>query len=275
MGLNPEDNGAVEARRLTQTLPDGKVLYSTDLTENAKRWQYPWQLAHRVSLHSELKRLATCEEGKGKPAVLRLQSRVVDVDAKEGIVTLESGEKIQSDIVVGADGVHSRMRPKVPGAEKVKSFSSGKSMFRFLLPKQKVLDDPETSKFADEDGHLLGIMGQDRRIIAYPTSDNTLLNLGCIYPASESETRSEGAGGNDWQSRGNRSKLLEIYKDFEPAVLKLLGMAEEESLKDWDLLDMEQLPTWIHEKLVLIGDAAHPFTPRKSPLLTSRADICQ
>jgi 2-polyprenyl-6-methoxyphenol hydroxylase-like FAD-dependent oxidoreductase len=255
MGLNPEDSGAVDIQRTTQIFLDGKLMYSMDLSDNAKRWQHPWQLAHRVSLHSELKRLATCEEGKGKPAVLRLQSRVADVDPKEGVVTLESGEKIKSDIVVGADGVHSRTRPRLPGAENVKPFPSDKSMFRFLLPRQKVWDDPETRKFADEDGHLFGIFGQDRRVIVYPTSNNTVLNLGCIYPVSESKMHSGEAGKSDWQTQGNINKMLEAYKDFEPAVLKLLGMA--------------QLPTWTHEKLVLIGDAAHPFTPRKSRTLTS------
>ena len=49
-------------------------------------------------------------------------------------------------------------------------------------------------------------------------------------------------------------------------MLKLLSMADEETLKVWELLDMEQLPSWTEEKLVLIGDAAHPFTPRKAPL---------
>jgi 2-polyprenyl-6-methoxyphenol hydroxylase-like FAD-dependent oxidoreductase len=97
----------------------------------------------------------------------------------------------------------------------------------------------------------------------YPTSDNTLLNFVNIHPTSESQINPDEPGSSDWQNQGNKDKMLEIYKDFEPAVLKLLSMADEETLKVWELLDMEQLPTWTHEKLVLIGDAAHPFTPRK------------
>lgn len=31
----------------------------------------------------------------------------------------------------------------------------------------------------------------------------------------------------------------------------------------WDLLDMELLPNLIKGKALLIGDAAHPFLPRK------------
>tara|TARA_R110002003_G_scaffold196_1_gene15259 strand:- start:6580 stop:7617 length:1038 start_codon:yes stop_codon:yes gene_type:complete len=265
IGLIPEAQGAVTCRRFSQWLPNGKELFSVDLDPDARRWQHPWQLAHRVSLHSELKRLATCEEGKGKPAVLRTRCRVVDVDTASGTVTLEDGETIVSDVVVGADGVHSRTRLEIPGAEAIKTFGSGKSAFRFLIPRERALADPETRKFADKDGHLVMIFGRDRRVVVYPTSDNTLLNFVNIHPTAESQVQSDKAGSSDWQNQGNIGKMLEIYKDFEPAVVKLLSMADEETLKVWELLDMEQMPTWTEGKLVLIGDAAHPFTPRRFP----------
>jgi 2-polyprenyl-6-methoxyphenol hydroxylase-like FAD-dependent oxidoreductase len=273
MGLIPEAHGAITCKVMTQLLPNGKELFTVSLERDADRWQHPWQLAHRVSLHSELKRLATREEGEGTPAVLRLRSKVVDVDVKAGVVTLADGEKIQSDVVVGADGVHSKTRPRIPGAENVKTFGSGKSAFRFLIPRQRALDEEMTRKFAEKEGHLVMIFGRDRRVVVYPTSDNTLLNFVCIHPTSESQINPQEAGSSDWQNQGNLSKLLEVYKDFEPAVLKLLGMADEETLKVWELLDMEQLPTWTEEKLVLIGDAAHPFTPRK--FLKPFFDCCE
>ncbi|KAH7078764.1 hypothetical protein BKA63DRAFT_465371 [Paraphoma chrysanthemicola] len=263
IGLIPENLGAITCRRFSQWLPNGKELFSVPLDPDAKRWQHPWQLAHRVNLHSELKRLATCEEGKGKPAILRTRSRVVDVDPASGTVTLDDGSTIVSDVVVGADGVHSRTRPKIPGAEGIKTFGSGKSAFRFLIPRERALADPETRKFAEQDGHLVMIFGRDRRVVVYPTSDNTLLNFVNIHPTAESQVQSEEAGSSDWQNQGNISKMLEVYKDFEPAVVKLLSMADEETLKVWELLDMEQLPSWTEGKLVLIGDAAHPFTPHQ------------
>lgn len=40
-------------------------------------------------------------------------------------------------------------------------------------------------------------------------------------------------------------------------------MADPTSLKVWKLLDMEVLPNWVKGKLALLGDAAHPFLPRK------------
>lgn len=56
---------------------------------------------------------------------------------------------------------------------------------------------------------------------------------------------------------------MEIYKDFGPTIRALLEKADEDTLKIWTLLDMEVLPTWISERMALLGDAAHPFLPHQ------------
>ncbi|KAF2003492.1 FAD/NAD(P)-binding domain-containing protein [Amniculicola lignicola CBS 123094] len=259
MGLFAEEGGANPTLAMTQFLPDGKVMFSVDLTKMSKMWQHEWLLAHRVKLHEALKKLATGEEGKGRPVELRTSSKVKSVDTK-GTVALESGEELQAEIVVGADGIHSRTRKVLPGGADMKTFGSGKSAFRFLMPRERALANPETKKFAEREGHLAMFMGRDRRVVIYPTMNNTLLNFVCIHPTEESEVK---ADGNDWQQQAHLGKMLEIYKDFEPALVMLLSMADEETLKVWELLDMEQLPTWTDGQLVCIGDAAHPFTPHQ------------
>ncbi len=68
----------------------------------------------------------------------------------------------------------------------------------------------------------------------------------------------------EWNKQGSIDQLLAVYKNFSPAVVKLLGKAPPESLKVWKLLDMEVLPSWVKGRLGLLGDAAHPFLPRTS-----------
>lgn len=260
MGINVEDLGAVPCKILSQTLPDGKLMFEAPIWRAAGRWQHQWFLAHRVDLHSELKKVASAEDGPGTPAILRTSTRVASVST-DGRVILESGEQLSADVVIGADGVHSKTRYALPGSQGVKSFGGGKSAFRFTMPRSRALEDPLTRPLIEKEGHLNMIMGKDRRVIIYPTRHHQLLNFVCIHPTSESDQKDQKA--DEWQSSANLNKMLEVYKGWNPAVLKILSMADEETLKVWDLLDMDQLPTWTDGQLALIGDAAHPFTPRE------------
>lgn len=82
--------------------------------------------------------------------------------------------------------------------------------------------------------------------------------------------------------------MLAIYQNFDVSVRTIIEKAEDP--KVWKLLDMDKLPTFVHERLALLGDAAHPFLPHQGqgggqaiedavalaallPLGTSRHDI--
>jgi len=57
----------------------------------------------------------------------------------------------------------------------------------------------------------------------------------------------------DWQAKGDKQKLQEIGSSFHEGFRKILAKAPEDSLKIWTLLDLEVLPTWINDKLALLG----------------------
>lgn len=261
MGIKAEDLGAVPCTLISTSKPNMDIVFRAEVWKEQHRWQHPWLLAHRVDLHSELKRRATME-GNGMSAVLRTSCRVESVTT-DGVVTLANGEKLRADVVIGADGVHSRTRCVLPGAAGVQTFGSGKSAFRFTMPRSRALADPVVKPLVEIDGHLNMFMGRDRRVIIYPTRNNEVLNFVCIHPTSESQLKDQGEDSSDWQTTGHMDKMLEIFKEFHPAIVKLLSMADQDTLKVWELLDMDQLPTWTEGHLVCIGDAAHPFTPRQ------------
>lgn len=80
---------------------------------------------------------------------------------------------------------------KVVAGEDIKAFSSGKAAFRFLVPRQKVLDNPAAAHLVAE-GYLTLWYGDDRRLVMYPCNDNTMMNFVAIHPSGLSASKGEG-----------------------------------------------------------------------------------
>lgn len=61
---------------------------------------------HRRDLHDTLKNAAVSSDRLGDPAVIRTASKVINCDTQKGTVTLESGEIVTGDLIIGADGMY-------------------------------------------------------------------------------------------------------------------------------------------------------------------------
>ncbi|KAH6684675.1 hypothetical protein B0J14DRAFT_573368 [Halenospora varia] len=257
LGIFAEEFGANPMEKMTEYTATGEITRTIDLREPNKEWQHAWLLAHRIELHNKLKTAATNPKESGSVQLIT-SSKVVNIDPVSATVALEDGTKIKGDLVIGADGVHSVARTVVAG-DGYKPFGSGKSAFRFLVPRQLALEDPVTKPFAETQGNLLIWYGNDRRVVMYPTSDNSILNFVCIHPEAETSDDS----GEGWDQTSNLEKLLQVYASFDPALLQLLKKADPLNIKIWTLLDMKVIPNWTKERLTLLGDAAHPFLPHQ------------
>ncbi|KUI65822.1 3-hydroxybenzoate 6-hydroxylase 1 [Cytospora mali] len=255
-GIYAEEFGATPMDRLQERNEKGDIIKDIDLRGMKGQWQHPWLLSHRVYLHEKLKAFATGEDGIGSPAKLQTSSKVVSVNPEKGEVTLADGTTVTGDVVLGADGIYSKSRTYIKDA---KLFRSGKAAFRFLIPRKAGLDDPVTKSIVEDLSSLGMWYGSDRRIVMYPCNDNQLLNFVCIHP----DTESHDAPGDEWNKQGDVERIMKVYKDFDPAVLALIRKVDPATVKVWQLMDMEKLPTWTEGKLALLGDAAHPFTPHQ------------
>lgn len=153
-------------------------------------------------------------------------------------------------------------------------FPAGKSCFRWLLPTEKLRHLPATQNIVRDPGVFIEWAGGDRRLVAYPCSDNTMFNLCAFLPTAEAGDAAEGISRlpkpcrlnlfitiiAGWQAVGNKSALVDGFSEFSPEVRELVHGADE-NLKVWELFDMKSLPSWVRGCSALLGDAAHPFQP--------------
>ncbi|KAH7146508.1 hypothetical protein EDB81DRAFT_842612 [Dactylonectria macrodidyma] len=256
-GLKPETFGANDTEWVTVFSSQGDVISRKHIEGIKDKYGWPWQLSHRVDLHEALKTAATSDEGPGAPAKLSLCSKVASCDPAEASITLENGNVHKGDVLIGADGVHSTLRPIISG-EDIPTFPSGGSAFRFLVPISKVKADPETAPLVDRPGELQLWEGKNRRLVIYPCRHNTELNFVCLHPDSDSQGSTEG-----WNNAASADHVLRVFDSYSKQVKALLSMADPASIKLWRLYDRRALGTWVNGSAALLGDAAHPFLPHQ------------
>ncbi|KAK3897610.1 hypothetical protein C8A05DRAFT_47840 [Staphylotrichum tortipilum] len=259
-GVMGETFGACVLSRFVERAMDGNILKDVDLTESNARWPHPWHLVRRAALHRELKRIATAEDGPGIPVTVVPRTRVDKVAPELGLVTLESDQELKAHLVIGADGIYSTTRKAITG--KADLNHTGKAAFRFVLPRVAAELNPLTVALANQHDTFTVWFGKDRRVVMYSCDDNALLNFVCIYPESESSTpATDGTPRQGWSGDATREIVLNVFRDFDPHLKALIAIADPPSIKVWPLLDMRPLVDWSRDKLVLIGDAAHPCLP--------------
>jgi salicylate hydroxylase len=90
-------------------------------------------------------------------------------DAETGTVTLSNSKVDTADLIVAAEGVHSRATKVVLGSLQHPT-PTDQSAFRFLIPTAKIAADPETASFVhDDDGCFKVFVGaRGNRIVWYP-----------------------------------------------------------------------------------------------------------
>ncbi|PMB69556.1 6-hydroxynicotinate 3-monooxygenase [Beauveria bassiana] len=217
----------------------------------------PMYLSHRVDLHNCLKWLATREQGPGVPAKIHRRSNVAAFfkDPEAPSITLRNGQVIHADLIVGADGVHSRAAEAVL-QHKIEAIAPQHSniCYRFLIPASVLEEDPETRHWNIANRSRTRVFSHNdtqRRLVT-----NTVHNfVGLIYDESAR------LDAEDWQASVKVDEIVDRFKDFHPDIVKVIRKAKD--VKRWPLLYRYPLKTWHKDMLVLVGDAAHPMLPHQ------------
>jgi salicylate hydroxylase len=173
---------------------------------------------------------------------LRLLSRTAGVDLAGPVpaVMLEDGERLETPLLIGADGLHSRVRAALNGPEV--PFFTGQVAWRALIP-----CEPGAAPVAEVH------MGPGRHLVSYPLRGGTMRNIVAI------EERAKWAE-ESWTLRDDSMDLRLAFAGFSPRVRGWLDHVEDPWL--WGLFRHKVAETWTHPKgVAILGDAAHPTLP--------------
>jgi 2-polyprenyl-6-methoxyphenol hydroxylase-like FAD-dependent oxidoreductase len=178
------------------------------------------------------------------PDIIRTGHRCVGFEQKGETARLafENGAVVETDLVIGADGIHSALRPHVfPPSRPV---FSGSVAYRGVLARERVPDWPTNV--------WMMWLGKGKHFLTFPVRAGTLINFVGFVPADDEMKES-------WSASGEPDMLRREFAEWDPRIESLLQQVQTTFRSA--LYDREPLPTWTKGRLTLLGDAAHPMLP--------------
>ena len=165
-----------------------------------------------------------------------------DQDDDVARVSFANGAVVEAEIVIGADGIHSELRPHVFASSQ--PVFSGSVAYRGLVAQEHVPDWP-TDRWQMW-------LGKGRHFLAFPVRAGKLINYVGFVPSDEEMKES-------WSAPGDPEILRQAFAGWDQRIHQLLGQVH--LTFRWALYDREPLPVWTRQRLTLLGDAAHPMLP--------------
>jgi salicylate hydroxylase len=158
-------------------------------------------------------------------------------------VTFENGARINADVLVGADGIHSTVRHILFGPEKLRF--TGCMCYRGLVPAERLahLEIPVEAQIW---------MGPDKHFVHYYVRNKELLNFVAII---DQDTWTK----ESWTDRGDPADAIATFEGWHPQLRSILQAVDETFI--WALFERPPMPRWSVGRVTLLGDACHAMLP--------------
>ena len=163
------------------------------------------------------------------------------------------GTRVEGDLLVGCDGVHSVVRRRLYPDEGPPKWN-GITMWRGVTVQQPFLS-----------GRTMIMAGYfQRRVVVYPISKRledegkALVN----WVAEVKTAADQPMPKQDWEYRASAAEPLEHFSSYTFDFLDVPAMIRgAEAIYRYPMVDRDALPTWNFDRITLLGDAAHPMYP--------------
>src|SRR6185312_1563440 len=159
------------------------------------------------------------------------------------VARFEDGGEIEADVIIGADGIHSRVRAALFGPDDPKF--TGKICYRSVVAAAAV----QGERPATDNAQWLGPHGT---IVLYPLRGDELINVVCHY--DDEHYRHES-----WINECDRQEVLDRYAGWHESLLRVFAAGD--TWYKWALYDRDPIARWTQGRVAILGDAAHPMLP--------------
>lgn len=194
-----------------------------------------YRFVHRADIVGLL-----AEAARAKGVKIRLLQKAERIEpGRPARVVLCHGDHVEADLVVGADGLHSVLRPALNGD--AAPFFTGQVAWRAVVP--NVIGQPPEAWVH---------MGPGRHVVTYPLRDGSMVNLVAV------EER-RGWVEEGWAQVDDAANLRAAFAAFRGPVGRLIAEVEQPGL--WGLFRHPVAQHWHGPGVALLGDAAHPTLP--------------
>jgi salicylate hydroxylase len=243
--------GLEEPLKRVQVLPQRRVIrhWSTGETWNwfdlgattAQRYGTPHVMLHRGDLHGVLAEAVRAL----KPDAVRLGRRCADVISTDdhAEVRFEDGESVRAAYVIGADGIHSKVRACLFGADRPEF--TGCVAWRGLVPMAKL--PPQLAQM--QGTNWLGPKGH---VLHYPVRRGEIMNFISMVERDDWQVES-------WVTQGSKGELANDFRGWHPDVHAIIERIE--TPYKWALFVRGPMARWSRGRVTLMGDACHPTLP--------------
>ena len=165
----------------------------------------------------------------------------------------DSRLRIEADVLVGCDGIHSAVRRALFPSEGPPRWN-GITLWRAVTESVPFLS-----------GRTMVMVGPSgRQVIAYPISRVHERDGGALvnWVAALRNAPDQPMPAQDWQHTGHPDEVIEPFASFTLDFLDVPALVRgARTIYRYPMVDRDPLPTWSFGRVTLLGDAAHPMYP--------------